>query len=625
MSRPPGDVLPRVRPAVRKEPSVVLTTGGLAKIHILPGDVVSRIAAGEVIERPAAVVKELIENSLDAGSRTITVDIKDGGLTLIRVIDDGEGMSREDAPRAFERHATSKLRSDRDLWAIRTMGFRGEALPSIASVARVRVTTATADAAVGTAFEVHGGRVGTILDAPPVAGTRIEVAELFYNQPARKKFLKSMATEFSHISRTVQQAALAWPAVHLRLVHNQQEVFNYPAVASERDRIAQVYRSAFADRSLPVSGRGPGLSLSGLAVDPVQAGSGRTPQDLFVNRRPVKNAAVFHAVSEGYGSFLSKGHHPRFVLFLDVDPAQVDVNVHPTKREVRFADGETIHQLVRRAVRDALGGSERTMRDGPAPERASSAGAVRRFAVASPLPSWAKQRSSGGGSLAHGLPESAPSAVGEAAQLVFANEQAESYLAGPAREILPLGQLNRTFLVVQIGGDLAVIDQHTAHERVLFERLVRAWTARTLAVQPLLIPEPVELSAPQAALLQRYLGELEPLGLELEPFGATAVLVRALPARLGPIAPAAFLADVLDDLGEWERTSAVETRSRAVLASMACHGAVRSGRSLELPEIAALVKDWQDEGEIMTCPHGRRTVFRLGTSELEKMFGRAGW
>lgn len=604
----------------------MLTTGGLAKIHILPGDVVSRIAAGEVIERPAAVVKELIENSLDAGSRTITVDIKDGGLALIRVTDDGEGMSREDAPRAFERHATSKLRSDQDLWAIRTMGFRGEALPSIASVAHLRVATATAQAAVGTEFEVRGGRVGKIADAPPLAGTRIEVADLFYNQPARKKFLKSMATEFSHISRTVQQAALAWPAVHLRLVHNQQEVFNYPAAPSDRDRIAQVYRGAFVDRSLSVSGRGPNVSLSGLAIDPVHAGSGRTPQDLFVNRRPVKNAAVFHAISEGYGSFLPKGRLPQFVLFLDIDPAHVDVNVHPTKREVRFADGEAIHQLVRRAVREALGGSERTMRSGPAPpERSEFAGAMRSSTVAPRLRSSSKQGPDGGGSLTRGLPEPAASGEGGAAQSVFANESAEPYLSVPAAEIFPLGQLNRTFLVVQLGGDLAVIDQHTAHERVLFERLVRAWTERTIAVQPLLIPEPVEVSAPQTALLQRYQGELERLGLELEPFGPSAVLVRALPVGLGPIAPSAFLADVLDDLGEWERTSAVETRSRAVLASMACHGAVRSGRSLELPEIAALVKDWRDEGEITTCPHGRRTVFRLGTSELEKMFGRAGW
>jgi DNA mismatch repair protein MutL len=605
-----------------------LLTGGRGKIHILPGDVISRIAAGEVVERPAAVVKELVDNSLDAGSRSVTVDVKNGGLTLIRVSDDGEGMGRDDAPRAFERHATSKIRSDEDLWSIRTMGFRGEALPSIASVAQVRVTTALYSAEAGIEFLVKGGIIGKIVEAPPVPGTSIEVTELFASQPARKKFLKSIPTEFSHISRVIQQAALAWPAVHFRLTHNGQEILNYPAVLSERDRIGQVYRPLFLDQSLPVQGTQPGARISGSIINPVHAKAARIPQELFVNRRPVRSAAVLHAVAEGYGSFLAKGRHPSFVLFLDIDADRVDVNVHPTKREVRFSENEAIHQLVRRAVRQALGSQDGTA---PAPGLSSgSPGSVGRLTGTTPS-AW-PPRQSGLPSAGQGI-ESGPLAADlplrlsaeYTEQLGFVSETAEPYELAPSADVVALGQLNRTFLIVQVGGDLAVIDQHTAHERVLFERLYRAWSARGIDAQPLLIPESIELSAPQSALLQRYLGDLEKLGLGLEPFGSSAVLVRTVPVGLGPINSETFLQDLLDDLGQWDRTSGIDAKVRPVLASLACHGAVRAGRAMALPEIKTLIEDWRAEGEITTCPHGRRTVFRLSTVDLEKMFGRAGW
>ncbi len=604
----------------------MLTTGGSGKIHVLPGDVVSRIAAGEVVERPAAVVKELVENSLDAGSRSITVEIKDGGLALIRVTDDGEGMSREDAPRAFDRHATSKLRSDQDLWSIRTMGFRGEALPSIASVSNIRVTTALRSGEVGTEFQVQAGAIGRIVEAPPVPGTRIEVTELFRHQPARKKFLKSIPTEFSHISRVMQQAALAWPSVHFRLTHNGQEILNYPAAASDKDRIGQVYRRVFLDQSLPVQGAQPAARISGYAIDAVYAKSSRIPQELFVNRRPVRNTAVFHAVAEGYGSFLPKGHHPLFVLFLDVDPDRVDVNVHPTKREVRFSETDAIHQLVRRAVRQALGTSERSsIVPGISLSSAGRAGGPVEIAASHLRQTGVPASNSPAGTffVDADSPVISPSKSG--AQLAFVSESAESYARIPSSEVVALGQLNRTFLIVQIGGDLTVVDQHTAHERVLYERLYRAWSARGIQSQPLLIPESIELSAPHAALLQRYQHELEELGLGLEPFGASAVLVRAIPVGLGKIDPETFVQDLLDDLSQWDRASGLEAKVRPVLASLACHGAVRAGRSMELPEIKTLVEDWRAEGEISTCPHGRRTSFRLSAEDLEKMFGRAGW
>jgi DNA mismatch repair protein MutL len=613
---------------MHKESLAVLKTGISGKIHVLPGEVVSRIAAGEVVERPAAVVKELVENSLDAGSGTISVEVKDGGLTLIRVTDDGEGMSREDAPRAFERHATSKLRSDADLWSLRTMGFRGEALPSIASISNVRVLTAAGMADVGATFEIQGGVMGAISDAPPIAGTRIDVADLFFNQPARKKFLKAMSTEFSHISRVLQQAALAWPAVHFRLLHNGQEVFNFPAVSSAQDRIGQVYGRLFLDHSLSVDLALPPVKLSGVIIDAVHAKSTRAPQELFVNRRPVRNAAVFHAVVDAYGSFLAKGHHALFVLFLEVDPDRVDVNVHPTKREVRFSDHEMIHQVVRRAVRQALGASDQS--SGPPTFRSDVAANARPFTSRSqeydppssdsPKGNLVDQPSRLADRLRRGQ---AVEPVEE--QLAFVSEAAEPYVRMPLTEVQPLGQLNRTFLVVQIGGDLVVIDQHTAHERVLFERLYRAWVKQGIESQPLLIPESIELSPPQMTLLQRHVADLEKLGLEIEPFGSSAVMIRAVPVGLGNVQAETLIQDLLDDISQWDRSSSGESRVRPVLASLACHGAVRSGREMALPEIQALVADWMAAGAITTCPHGRRTSFRLSTQDLEKMFGRANW
>ncbi len=590
----------------------MLRTDGSGRICILPEEVIGRIAAGEVVERPAAVVKELLENSIDAGSQSITIDVKDGGLALIRVTDDGEGMSREDAPRAFERHATSKLRSDLDLWSIRTMGFRGEALPSIAAVAHVRLMTATRFAEVGTELEVVGGTIGRIAEAPPVTGTRIEVAELFHNQPARKKFLKSPLTEFSHISRVVQQASLAWPSIHFRLMHNGEAIFNYPSASSDDDRIAQVYRRTFLDQSLRIKASVPGAHVSGYIVDAVHAKPARTPQELFVNRRPVRNAAVSHAVAEGYGSFLAKGSQPRFVLFLEIDPDRLDVNVHPTKREVRFSDNELIHQLVRGAVRQALSGGK-TDELGRTAFIESSV--HRTLASIVTTLSTGKSVEAESTTLRHD-PET---------QLPLVSEATEPYLQVPSAEVTALGQINRTFLIAQVGGDLTVIDQHTAHERVLFERLCRAWKTRDIQAQPLLIPDAVELSPPQAALLQRYQSDLEQLGMEIEPFGSSTILIRAIPVGLGKIDPVTFLQDLMDDLAQWDRASSLEARVRSVLASLACHGAVRAGRSMKPEEIKTLVEEWRAEGEITTCPHGRRTSFRLSITDLEKMFGRAGW
>jgi DNA mismatch repair protein MutL len=583
-------------------------------IRVLPADVISRIAAGEVIERPAAVVKELIENSLDAGSQHITVDIKDGGISLIRVTDDGQGITRPDLPLAFERHATSKLTSDAELTSIGTMGFRGEALPSIASVSKVVVTTATNVDDIGTQLSLIGGVPQRPVDAPAVIGTRIEVSDLFYNQPARKKFLKSIPTEFSHISTVVQQAALAWPFVHFRLTHNGQELLNLAAVPSDRDRILQVYRQAFIERTVEVRGRIAGCAISGVMIDPVQARSSRVPQDLFVNRRPVRNATVFHAVSEGYGSLLAKGHHPTYVLFLDLDPERIDVNVHPAKREIRFADQEGIHRFIRQSVRHAFSGVERhavlRLADDPTAAAAASASAFSAAGGESPIESSGWRR--------------ADQAEPQPAGALFTAERTGPYRPHEVT-ITPLGQMLQTYLVAQVGRELHVIDQHTAHERVLFQRLWRTWMTRDIATQPLLIPESINLTAAQYALMQKYAGDLEQLGLVLEPFGANAVLLRAVPVGIGPVDGGSVVRDVLEDLAEWASVSSLDARVEAVLATLACRSAVQAGRNMALPEIEQLVRDWVAEGVMSTCPHGRRTALRLSADELDTLFGRTGW
>jgi DNA mismatch repair protein MutL len=589
----------------------------MGKIEVLSGDVISRIAAGEVVERPAAVVKELIDNSLDAGSRRIAVDVTDGGRGLIRVTDDGEGMSRADAPLAFQRHATSKLRSERDLWAIKTMGFRGEALPSIAAVSKVRLTTACRTEPVGTRLELLGGALKKVEETAAASGTQIDVTDLFFNTPARKKFLKAMATEFSHISQAVQQAAMAWPSVQFELRHNGEDVLNYPGVSSLKERLLQIYGQRVLEQFVPVRAERPGLRLDGFIADPSQARAGRTPQDLFVNRRGIKNATVSHAVFDGYGSFLAKGHHPRYVLFLEVDPQRVDVNVHPTKREVRFADQDLIHQAIRSAVRETLGA-------GPGSGQATGQSGER------PLESWHRGVSS--------FPRGAAGSIGMQSNEGSLDLQAEeggqpgteligesspAYLLQGSGTVAPLGQIGRTFLVAQVGSELQVIDQHTAHERVLFERLWRAWTGRAVESQPLLISEPVDLPPHRALLLKRYLGDLEKLGLMLEPFGSSSFVVRAVPALLGRFDYAALVQELADDLSEWTSASSLEEQVRPVLASLACHGAVRAGRAMELPEIKRLIEDWVAEGLPMTCPHGRRVALRLPQEELAKIFGRA--
>jgi DNA mismatch repair protein MutL len=596
----------------------------LGKIRVLPGDIVSRIAAGEVIERPAAVVKELVDNSLDAGSARIVVEVLDGGRKLIKVTDDGEGIRAADVPLAFQRHATSKLAHDTDLFSIDTLGFRGEALPSIASISKVRLLTASRDESVGTLLMLDGGAVTTCEEAASPHGTHIEIADLFFNTPARKKFLKTTGTEFSHICQVMQQAALARPQVHFRLVHNGQEVCEYPAAGTSQDRVLQVYGSSVSNHMVMVQGELSGHRVHGMAVMATSARASRSPQELFVNHRPVKNPTISHAIYEGYGVSLPKGHHPLFVLFVEVDPARVDVNVHPTKREVRFADSDLVHRAVQRAIRSAVGstGPEGACADVPTALSGHSIGTS--GTGGTETRSWTDGRNGGRHSQPSGSLDFPAGETGERATMSaqVVHEAASAYLVHTANDVLPFGQLRQTFLVAQVGSELHVIDQHTAHERVLFERLLRACSQRTVTQQPLLIPEPVTVPLHQAMQLQQHLSDFTKLGLDIEPFGSGTFLIRAVPALLGHMDGAALIHGLLEDLIEWNSTASFEQRMRPILATMACHSAVRAGRLMTLPEIKVLIEDWVAEGVPTTCPHGRRIALRLPVQELNKIFNR---
>ena len=586
-----------------------------SRIRILPESVATQIAAGEIVERPASVVKELLDNSVDAGSTMISIDVVNGGKTLIRVIDDGEGMTRADAPLACQRFATSKISHPRDLSGIATYGFRGEALPSIAAVSRFRMLTARHQALAGTAVVIEGGDVRSIEDRGAAPGTRIEVEELFFNTPGRRKFLKTTATEFSHVSHVVHQAALANLRTQWRLTHNDHVVFDYSKVTALEDRLLQVYGSRVTDMMLPIHYEQAGVHVRGMIVNPYHAKTGRTPQEIFVNRRPVKNTTIAHAVYESYGSFLPKGRHPTFVLMVDIDPHEVDVNVHPSKREVKFRSPDLIHRAIKTAVRGPLqkdGSSTRSpglegrALDTVEKERFGQMG-IREPVVERPAPSDTSGVQTGSG-------------TGQRSEADQVKERSALY--PPEPEVHILGQIHATYIVARIGDELHVLDQHTIHERVLFEGLWRGWERRSIQTQPLLIPEPVEVPVGAATQLAEIAPELAKVGLELECFGPSSFVIRAVPALAGQMDYAALLEDILEDLSEWNSVDSLDKRIRSVLASVACQGAVQAGRRMEAPEMTHVVHDWLREGSPMTCPHGRRISLRFGSEELHRIFRR---
>ncbi len=592
-----------------------LVTG---KIHVLPDDVSCRIAAGEVVERPASVVKELIDNSLDADASLITVEIEEGGRHLIRVTDDGMGMNPDDAQLACQRFATSKLQAEDDLFSLSTLGFRGEALPSIASVSRFSLRTVLSGSPVGSIIRTDGGETWDTQDFAGTSGTQVEVSDLFFNTPARKKFLKTISTEFSRISYSVQQAATIHPQIHFRLLHHNQKILDYPAVATLQDRLVQMYGTTFLDRFLPIKQASGPLRITGFTVSPHHAKTSRTPQEIFANGRPIKNATISHAIHEGYRSFLPKGKHPQFILCIQIDPKTLDINVHPTKKEVRFSHPEVVHSGVFHAIKDTFATTPSFTTSAPNQER-KDVSSPSRIPTAKPT----VQSLAVSPAKASRFSPEIQSTSGNHLSL-FAQEPASKYTS-PKQEfhVMALGQIHQTYLLGHINQDLYIIDQHTAHERVLFERLIQAWNSKEVQQQGLLIPEPIELLPHQAALLEEWLPILSQVGLEIERFGQTSYIVRSVPAILGAVTAAPLVLELVEELSEWKSTDALERLIRPILASMACQSAVQAGRSMTLPEISTLLHDWAEENFPMTCPHGRRVAIRHSVEELNTLFARA--
>ncbi len=611
------------------------------RIQRLPPQLVSQIAAGEVVERPAAVVKELLENSLDAGARHVVVEIEQGGLRLIRIRDDGSGIHPDDLALALSRHATSKISSFADLQQVASLGFRGEALPSIASVARLTLSTRTAGQTSGWRISGDGGdHIGEPCPAPHPPGTTLEVRDLFFNVPARRKFLRGERTEFGHIEDAVRRLALSRFAVGFSLAHNQRVLLNLPPAGdpeNRQQRLATLCGAAFAAASVPLEGAAAGLRLSGWLGLPVVARAQPDGQYLFVNGRPVRDRVVAHAVRQAYQDILTADRYPAFVLYLELDPERVDVNAHPSKQEVRFRESALVHDGVRHIVQAALaavqpGNSAPPLNDLGARLHVEG-GAVRSSAV-SMSSGWGRGADISSPfqvreqlALYGRLHQDAATAIATGAA-VESGSTAEAIAAEPAIEAeMPplgyaLGQLQGCYVLAENGAGLVVVDMHVAHERILYERFKAALADGRLEVQALLVPVTVPLSPHERHLLDEHAALFARVGLEIAVLGPECVVVRQAPALLAAGDIAALVRDMFADLAQHEHSARAEEALHAVLASLACHAALRAHRPLNLLEMNALLRELERTGHGSQCNHGRPTWAQLTLAELDHLFGR---
>jgi DNA mismatch repair protein MutL len=601
-------------------------------VRQLPESLVNRIAAGEVVERPASAVKELIENALDAGARRIEVVIDGGGRRLIRVSDDGEGMTRADLALSVERHATSKLDGD-DLLAIGTLGFRGEALPSIGSVARLAIATRHASEPHGWTLVVDAGAASGVAPAALNSGTRVEVRDLFYATPARLKFLKSDRAESEAVREVVRRLAMSRPDVAFTLASEDRTAVTWPAVlpgaAGRLARLGDVLGADFRANAVEVAGGREGLRIEGYAALPTFTRANALGQYLFVNGRPVRDKLLLGAVRAAYADYLPRDRHPVLALFVTLDPREVDVNVHPAKTEVRFRDAGLVRASIVSALREALARGA---------QRAASTGGEATIAAfranAAPRGGWDWRRSPAMPAVAPRFTAQANAAVGfaESTQAAFevvtpsADARAAAEEAAPDLLDRPLGaaraQIHETYIVAQTRDGLVVVDQHAAHERLVYERLKTALARDGVARQILLIPEIVGLDENDAERLLSRADDLARYGLLIESFGPGAVAVRETPSLLGGIDAGALLRDLAEHIAEWEDSVPLERRLMHVAATMACHGSVRAGRRLKPEEMNALLREMEATPNSGQCNHGRPTYVELKLGDIERLFGR---
>lgn len=598
-------------------------------IRQLDESAINRIAAGEVVERPASAVKELVENAIDAGARQITVEYADGGKTLIRVTDDGCGIPACDLPLALSRHATSKIDGS-DLLNIHTFGFRGEALPSLGAVGRLTITSRIAGQE-GAEITVTGGQTGTVRPAALNGGTVVTLRDLFYATPARLKFLRTDRAEAQAIADIIKRLAMAEPFVRftLRDVSGDgpgREVFRAEAeqgdlFAALHGRLAQVLGRQFADNSLAIDAEREGLHLTGFAALPTYSRGSTVAQYLFVNGRPVRDKLLVGALRGAYFDLLSRDRHPAAALFLDCDPTLVDVNVHPAKSEVRFRDPGLARGLIVSGLRHALA---------DAGHRASTTVADATLGAMRPEQPGARvyqmdRPSLGARTAAYqaqspGFAETAGMWGRVEAQPTPATEEpldAPDYPLGTAR-----GQVHENYIIAQTATGMVIVDQHAAHERLVYEKLKRQMAENGVAAQALLIPEIVDLSASDCARLLDVADDLARLGLGIEPFGGTAIAVRETPAILGTVDARAMILDVLDELADQNDSNTVQARIEAILSRVACHGSIRSGRWMRGEEMNALLREMEATPHSGQCNHGRPTYVELKLSDIERLFGR---
>jgi DNA mismatch repair protein MutL len=581
-------------------------------IALLPSDLANQIAAGEVVERPASIVKELIENAIDAGAGRIQVLVDIGGKRLVRVEDDGEGMGADDARLAIERHATSKIKRADDLAAIHTLGFRGEALPSIASVSHFVLRSRLRGEIAGTEIRVNGGAVASVQEIGCPEGTSIEVGDLFYNLPARRKFLKSDTAETTQCSRVVSQFALGYPEIGFSLTSGNRTLMQWPPVANLEARLYQI----FGDRPdlVPVGKALSGCSIKGYVAALAEQGPTRGSQNVFVNRRIVKDKTIAHAIIDAYSSASIKERSPEVHLFLEVPADRVDVNVHPTKAEVRFRDQSFIHEAVKHAVSDAIG-------RGVAPE-------LQRLPSAYHDPGPLAQ--SIPGVLAGGSYPSRWTGVGSGLRALGSgetpdNERPQPEARSPEPEVKPmmaLGQFRDTFIIAVDADGIAIIDQHVAHERVLFERVMERLSSGPLESQRLLEPLLVELSPESRQTLLNHAKDLDRLGFSVEEFGGGTLRLTSVPALLGPDEAVTAIRALADDLEGLDRGGQVGDALRRIAATTACHAAVKANDPLTHEKMMHILEELRRTAYSTVCPHGRPVMLRLTKREIEKNFQR---
>ncbi len=599
-----------------------------SRIKLLSESLINQIAAGEVIERPASVVKELLENSLDAGSRRVAVEVEQGGRRLIRVSDNGCGMSRDDALLCLERHATSKILSSEDLFAIGTLGFRGEALPSIAAVSRLTLTTRERSAGSGTRISAEGGTVKQVIETGAAPGTTIEIRNLFYNLPARRKFLKTMETELGHLSEAVARMALGRPEVHFSLTHNQKTLIDAPAGKDLPARIGQtlgprITRQLIAvEQNLPELFGESGLKLCGHISEPSLTRSSTRFIYTFVNGRFVRDRLINHAVFEAYRTLVPKGRYPIVVLQLEIPPEEVDVNVHPAKFEVRFHKQGLIHDAVRQTLSEAIESQGRKGVYLPWPEKPSEQQNVPQTPDHAAAVQQALDRYQNKQDLTEPSGPSHPQTSAEStmpAPIPPARPDQRNYFSS----LSVIGQLHEMYLLLESEDDLVIIDQHAAHERVVFEKLSADYHTRQVISQALLFPETLELRPVEARALETFLPELQRLGFEIEPFSGNTFAIKAVPAILGNETDVErLILDLVDELVKVEKSQRIEERLDEVFALLSCHSVVRGRRRLGKDEIKTLLQAMDRARHPGQCPHGRDTVVRLSLSSLGKMFGR---